>query len=78
MKIRSPMHIANKRAIKIVELQEELEKAKKIITEFIWPSDMAEEQRYEFEADAARVAGCSVPKRVFPSESEKSKNERNL
>ena len=65
------MEIANKRAIKIVELQEKLEKAKQIITEFVWPCDCTQKQWHKFEIEAAKFAGCSIPKRSSPSENEK-------
>jgi len=52
---------AHKRAIKIVELQEELEEAKNIIGEFVWPSDATEEQHHAFRVRAAHFAGVSIP-----------------
>ena len=54
--------LIGKRAIKIVELSEELDQAKKIITEFVWPSDMDEKQRQRYLIKCAKFAGCSIPK----------------
>ena len=39
---------ADSRAVKIVELQEELAEAKRIIGEFVWQGDSTPEQRQEF------------------------------
>jgi hypothetical protein len=50
-----------KRAIKITELSEELEEAKNIIREFVWPSDCNIEQYQKFQQRAARFAGTTVP-----------------
>lgn len=55
------LNLIDKRAIKIVHLQEELEEAKKIITEFVWPGDSTKESRQRFERKAARFAGCTEP-----------------
>jgi len=52
---------AEVRAVKIVELQEELTEAKRIIGEFVWPGDATEEQRQEFVRRSARFAGVIVP-----------------
>lgn len=49
-----------KRAIKIVELQEELEEAKHIIHEFIYPSDSTEQSRQAFLKKAARFIGTEI------------------
>lgn len=55
------MNLSDKRAIKIVQLQEELEEARKIITDFVWPGDSTKESRQHFEQKAARFAGCTIP-----------------
>ena len=55
------MNIADKRAIKITELNEELEQAKGMIAEFVWPPDATPEQRQAFVQKAAMYAGCGVP-----------------
>jgi hypothetical protein len=55
------MNKAEKRAIKIIELQEELEQAKAIIEGFVWPPDATREQRESAIKHAARFAGCVVP-----------------
>ena len=52
---------AETRAVKIVELQEELDAAKRIIGEFVWPGDSTPEQRQEFVQRSARFAGLTVP-----------------
>jgi len=52
---------AEVRAVKIVELQEELAEAKRIIGEFVWPGDATAEQRQEFVRRSARFAGVTVP-----------------
>lgn len=50
-----------KRAIKIVELQEELEKAKEIIHEFVFPSDNASVLSHQaFLKQAARFIGTEI------------------
>lgn len=49
-----------KRAIKIVELQEELEKAKEIIHEFVFPSDKTEEDHQKFLKKSARFIGTEI------------------
>lgn len=68
------MTLLEKRAIKIVELQEELAEAKKIIGDFVWPQDATKQQRQAFEIRAARFAGVGVP--VF-SDDQESDEERN-
>ncbi len=55
------MTLADKRALRIVNLQEEIEEAKKIIKEFVWPGDATEEQRRAYKQRAARFAGITVP-----------------
>jgi len=55
------MNIADKRAIKITELTEQLDEDKSIIAHFVWPPDDTVEGRQQFEQWAARFAGCSVP-----------------
>jgi len=55
------MNIADKRAIKITELSEELEEAKNIIAGFVWPPDDTEEGRQRHLQKVARFAGCTVP-----------------
>ena len=52
---------AETRAVKIVELQEELDEAKRIIGEFVWPGDATTEQRQAFVRRAARFAAVTVP-----------------
>ena len=52
----------------ITELQEELEEAKKIIRNFIWPSDCTVREQQQFEKRAARFAGCTEP--IFCSSEE--------
>jgi len=69
------MNLIDKRAIKIVQLQEELEEAKKIITDFVWPSDGTKESRQRFEQKAARFAGCTVP--IFDGQPERLNSLEN-
>lgn len=69
------MNLIDKRAIKIVQLQEELEEAKKIITEFVWPGDGGKESRQRFEQKAARFAGCTVP--IFDGQPERPNSLEN-
>ena len=52
---------AETRAVKIVELQEELAEANRIIGEFVWPGDATTEQRQAFVQQAARFAKVTVP-----------------
>ena len=49
------------RSLKLLDVMDDLEEAKKIIEELIWPPDSTEEQRRAFEAKAARFAGYTVP-----------------
>jgi hypothetical protein len=49
-----------KRAIKIVELQEELEEAKEIIYNFVFPSDSTEQTHQAFLKKAARFIGTQA------------------
>ena len=49
------------RAIWIVELQEELKKAKSVICEFVHPSDGDESQHRRFIKKACLVAGITPP-----------------
>ena len=63
------MNLIDKRAIKIVQLQEELEEAKRIITEFVWPGDGTKESHQRFQQKAARFAGCTVP--IFDGQPER-------
>lgn len=49
------------RAVRIVELQEELTEAKRIIGEFVWQGDSSQGQRQAFVQRAARFAGVIVP-----------------
>jgi len=51
----------DERAIWIVELQEELKKAKGIICEFVHPSDGDEAQQRRFIRKACLVAGLTPP-----------------
>jgi len=53
--------LLEKRAIKITELTEELEEAKRIIRNFVWPEDCEEAGRRRFIAKAARFAGTTEP-----------------
>ena len=69
------MNLSDKRAIKIVQLQEELEEAKRIITEFVWPGDGIKESRQRFEQKAARFAGCTAP--IFDGQSERPNSLEN-
>lgn len=68
------MSKADKRAIKITELNEELERAKAIIAEFVWPPDATAEQRQAFVQSAAHFAGCSIPHYAADGEQESSPN----
>lgn len=63
------MNLIDKRAIKITELSEELEEAKKIISSFIWPSDMDDASRKKHIVKCAKFAGCTIP--VFSDSEEK-------
>ena len=58
----------DRRAIKIVELMEELDVAKKIIADFVWPPDATEDQRTRSLQKAANFAGCTVPVREATKE----------
>jgi hypothetical protein len=53
--------LLEKRAIKITELTEELDEAKHIIQNFVWPEDCDEAGRRRFIAKAARFAGTTEP-----------------
>ena len=53
--------LLEKRAIKITELTEELEEAKRIIRDFVWPGDCDEAGRRRFITKAARFAGATEP-----------------
>lgn len=55
------MNIADKRAIRITQLTEQLEEAKAIIQQYVWPPDVSVEARQKSEQRAARFAGCTVP-----------------
>lgn len=70
------MNLIDKRAIKIVQLQEELEEAKKIITEFVWPGDSTKESSQRFKQKAARFAGCTVP--IFDGTPERPNSLSNV
>jgi hypothetical protein len=70
------MNLINKRAIKIVQLQEELEEAKQIITEFVWPGDGTKESHQRFQQKAARFAGCTVP--IFDGQPERPNSLENI
>ena len=52
---------ADRRAIKITKLTEELDMAKHIIGEFVWPPDATPEQRRCFIQTSARFSGCVIP-----------------
>ena len=54
-----------KRAIKIVELQEELEVAKKILHDFVFPPDGTEEERQRLLKKAARFIGTEIHFDIF-------------
>ena len=69
------MNLIDKRAIKIVQLQEELEEAKRIITEFVWPGDGTKESNQRFQQKAARFAGCTVP--IFDGQPERPNSLEN-
>jgi len=69
------MNLLDKRAIKIVQLQEELEEAKRIITEFVWPGDGTKESNQRFQQKAARFAGCTVP--IFDGQPERPNSLEN-
>ncbi|MFW5803745.1 MAG: hypothetical protein ACOCWG_00775 [bacterium] len=67
------MQLSDKRAIKIVELQEQLDEAKKIIEEFVWPSDATSGQRRRFSHRAALFAGCQIPQ--YKASEDQNENE---
>ena len=50
-----------RRGLKIVELMEEVETAKKIIEGFVWPGDESEGQGRRKLFQAATFAGCPLP-----------------
>jgi hypothetical protein len=55
---------ADKRAVRIVELEEELDEAKRIISTLIEPPDPEDRPTHEtvkFRQYAARFAGCKIP-----------------
>lgn len=55
------MDVKDKRAIRIVELAEQLEEAKKIISRLLWPCDTTLEEQKCFERRAADFVGnCNV------------------
>ena len=60
------MNKADKRAIRITELTEQLDEAKSIIERFVWPPDCTEEEWQQFKQQAARLAGCTVPQYYNP------------
>lgn len=62
------MTLLEKRALKIVQLQEELEEAKRIISQFVWPPDGDTKSNQKFQINAAKFAGCTIP--VFCEEEE--------
>jgi len=59
--MKSGLSLIDRRAIKITQLSEDLEEAKGIIAEFVWPPDSTEEQRRKMTIRAARFAGCEIP-----------------
>lgn len=59
---------SEERAVKIVELQEELEQAKRIIEHFVWPPDATKEQHQAFVQKAARFAGVPIPQYLSETE----------
>ena len=67
--------LLEKRAIKITELTEELEEAKRIIRDFVWPGDCDEAGRRRFIAKAARFAGATEP--VWSDQNEVLPNVRD-
>lgn len=68
------LSLADRRALQIVQLQEELATARNIITGFVWPSDTDKEGSQRFQRRAARFAGCTVPE-FKASESERAPGE---
>jgi len=64
------MNKADRRAIKITELNEELTRAKEIIEKFVWPPDDTAEGRQDFLQKAAMFAGCTIPHFVGGGESD--------
>jgi hypothetical protein len=50
-----------KRAIKIVELQEELETTKEYLREFVWPGDCSPEEHKRFIRKVERFLGYNRP-----------------
>lgn len=69
------MTLLEKRAIKITELQEQLEEAKNIIARFVWPSDCTTESNQKFKQHAARFAGCEIPQYKQSDEAESDAQE---
>lgn len=55
------MNRMERRAIRIVELEEDLADVKKALTDFIWPPDETPEQRNQKILKAAALAGCERP-----------------
>lgn len=70
------MNKSDKRAIRIVELEEELTEAKKIIHEFLFPGDIRNDQRIIFKKKAAKFIGAKI---YFDNENnEKSIRKDNI
>lgn len=67
-------HIAEK-DIEIECLKANLRKAKEIITEFVWPSDMTTEQHQQWSVACAKFAGCTIPK--FSDQTEQEAKEES-
>ena len=67
--------LLEKRAIKIVELQEQLEEAKTIIKRFIYPVDCCAQEDRWFKQQAAKFAGCESPNYAESNEREQKNEE---
>ena len=55
------MSLSDQRAIKITELNEQLDEAREIIDKFVWPPDRDKRSQELFLIKAARFSGCTVP-----------------
>lgn len=72
------MNKLDKRAIKITELGEQLEEAKRIIHDFVWPPDSTREDVQRHMRIAAQFCGCKVPDFTQTSEERSSKDDGRL
>ena len=63
--------LIDQRAIKITELNEELEKGREIIKKFVWPPDYDKRMHEAFIIKSAHFAGCQIP--VFDNDERKEK-----